>query len=101
MSKKLCRRALDADHCLADGCRGSLFGSLPSPCVVFLSFGKLIVPSQKTAADFAKKLEFRRPWKGRKTRIVSKCIVKLPFLLLRLGPQSALCQSTWAADGAR
>ena len=46
-----------------------------------------------------KKLHFCTPWKGPKTRFVTKRVVKLQFPLWRLGPKRALCKSTWAAEG--
>ena len=46
-----------------------------------------------------KKLHFCTPWKGPKTRFVTKRLVKLQFPLWRLGPKTALCKSTWAAEG--
>jgi hypothetical protein len=46
-----------------------------------------------------KKLHFCTPWKGPKTRFVTKRFVKLQFPLWRLGPKRALCKSTWAAEG--
>ena len=72
-----------------------------APLVRFSLFGKTHFFERNFGRRLGlKKLHFCTPWKGPKTRFVTKRLVKLQFPLWRLGPKRALCKSTWAPEGS-
>ena len=78
----------------------SFWSPLAPPLLRFSPFGKTHFFERKIDRRLdLKKLDFCIPWKGPKTRFVTKRYVKLQFPLWRLGPKRALCKSTWAAEG--
>ena len=87
MSKRSCRRALDADHGPANGWNGYLFGPLGPPGP-FSPFWKTHLFKRKIGRRLClKKLDFCIPWRGPKSENVTKHTMKLMISLSRLGPK--------------
>ena len=99
MSKRSCRGALDAVHGPLDDGNGSFLGPLGPPGPFFAVSENSLFRAKLWPPTWPQKASFLHPWKGLKTRFVTKRFVKLQFPLWRLGPKTALCKSTWAAEG--
>ena len=87
MSKRSCRRALDADHGPPDGWRGSLFGPLGPPGPFFAFLENSFFQAKIGRRLCLKKLDFCIPWRGPKSENVTKHTMKLMISLWRLGPK--------------
>ena len=97
MSKRSCRRALEANHGPVDGGYGSLFGSLGPPGPFFAVSENSLFRAKFRPPTWPQKASFLHPLEGPKNQICDQTLCKIP--LWRLGPKRALCKSTWAAEG--